>query len=306
MPTTTNITTTYAGEKAMPYLQAALLTPTTIRNGGLTVKPNIKFKQVLKKVAMSDLIKDGTCDFTPTATIDITENTLTPKEFQVNYTLCKQDFRSDWDAISMGLSAHDNLPPSLAEFIIAKTAAEVATANETLIWQGADGNEGEYDGFEALLLADSTVIDVSTPIAAAAATIQAEMRKVLNAIPQTIYGKEDLKLYVASDVYRAYVSSLALAGGGNGFEQRGSNQGFDSLQFEGVNIFMANGLSAGKMVAAQSSNLFFGTGLMSDQNEVTVLDMASLDGSQNVRFIMRYTAAVGIAYGAEIVYYNVA
>ena len=305
MATTTNITTTYAGEKAMPYLQAALLTPNTIRNGGLTVKPNIKFKQVLKKVAMSDLIKDGTCDFTPTATVDITENTLEPKEFQVNYTLCKQDFRSDWDAISMGLSAHDNLPPDLASFIIAKTAAEVATANETIIWQGADGNEGEYDGFEALFAADATVIDVAG-IAAAAATIQAEMRKVINAIPQTIYGKEDLKLYVASDVYRAYVSSLALAGAGNGFEQRGSNQGFSNLQFEGINLFMANGLSAGKMVAAQSSNLHFGTGLMSDQNEVKVLDMSELDGSQNVRFIMRYTAAVGYAYGAEVVSYNVA
>jgi hypothetical protein len=304
MATTTNITTTYAGEKAMPYLQAALLTPNTIRNGGLTVKPNIKFKQVLKKVAMSDLIKDGTCDFTPTATVDITENTLEPKEFQVNYTLCKQDFRSDWDAISMGLSAHDNLPPDLASFIIAKTAAEVATANETIIWQGSDAVEGEYDGFEALFAADATVIDVAG-IAAAAATIQAEMRKVINAIPQTIYGKEDLKLYVASDVYRAYISSLALAGAGNGFEQRGSNQGFDNLQFEGVNLFMANGLSAGRMVAAQSSNLHFGTGLMSDQNEVKVLDMSDLDGSQNVRFIMRYTAAVGYAYGAEIVSYNV-
>ena len=132
------------------------------------------------------------------------------------------------------------------------------------------------------------------------------MRKVINAIPQTIYGKEDLKLYIASDVYRAYISSLALAGGGNGFEQRGSNQGFSNLQFEGVNLFMANGLSAGNMVACQSSNLFFGTGLMSDQNEVSVLDMATLDGSQNVRFIMRYTAAVNYAYGAEIVWYSVA
>ena len=305
MPTTTNITTTYAGEKAMPYLQAALLTPTTIRNGGLTVKPNIKFKQVLKKVAMSDLIKDGTCDFTPTATIDITENTLTPKEFQVNYTLCKQDFRDDWDAISMGLSANDNLPPSLAQFIIGKTAAEVATANEIIMWQGADGNEGEYDGFEALFTADNTVIDIAG-VAAVAATVQAEMRKVIAAIPQPIYGKEDLKLYVASDVWRAYVSSLALQGGGDGYLNQGSNQGFSSLQFEGVNLFMAAGLSTGSMVAAQSSNLYFGTGLMSDQNEVTVLDMATLDGSQNVRFIMRYTAAVGFAYGAEIVYYKVA
>jgi len=305
MATTTNITTTYAGEKAMPYLQAALLAPNTIRNGGITVKPNIKFKQVLKKVAMSDLIKDGTCDFTPTATLTLTENILEPKEFQVNYTLCKQDFRSDWDAISMGLSANDSLPPDLASFIIAKTAAEIATANETILWQGADANEGEYDGFEALFLADATVIDVATPIAAASATIQAEMRKVVKAIPQPIYGKEDLKLYVASDVWRAYVSSLALAGSGNGYNQQGSNQGFDTLQFEGVNIFMAAGLSAGKMVVAQSSNLCFGTGLLSDQNEVSVLDMATLDGSQNVRFIMRYTAAVNYAYGAEIVYYNV-
>tara|TARA_R110002096_G_scaffold8986_1_gene36266 strand:- start:17199 stop:18116 length:918 start_codon:yes stop_codon:yes gene_type:complete len=305
MPTTTNISTTYAGEKAMPYLQAALLTPNTIRNGGITVKPNIKFKQVMKKVAMSDLIKDGTCDFTPTATVDITENFLEPKEFQVNYTLCKQDFRSDWDAISMGLSAHDNLPPDLASFIIAKTAAEVATANETILWQGADGVEGEYDGFEALFAADGTVIDV-VGTAADSATVQAEMRKVLNAIPQTIYGKEDLKLFVASDVYRAYVSSLALAGNGNGFEQRGSNQGFSNLQFEGIALFMCNGMSAGKMIAAQSSNLYFGTGLMNDTNEVKVLDMSELDGSQNVRFIMRYTATVGFAYGAEIVSYNVA
>jgi len=304
MATTTNITTTYAGEKAMPYLQAALLTPTTIRNGGLTVKPNIKFKQVLKKVAMSDLIKDGTCDFTPTATIDITENTLTPKEFQVNYTLCKKDFRSDWDAISMGLSAHDNLPPDLASFIIAKTAAEVATANERIIWQGADAVEGEYDGFEALFTADATVIDVAG-FAPVAATIQAEMRKMIAAVPASVYGKEDLKLYVSSSSYRAYISSLSLAGGGNGFEQRGSNQGFSDLQFEGVTIFMCNGLSAGKMICAQTSNLYFGTGLMNDQNEVKVLDMSELDGSQNVRFIMRYTAAVGYSYGAEIVMYNV-
>jgi len=287
----------------MPFLSAALLQPTTIRNGGVTVKPNIKFKQVLKKVAMSDLIKDGTCDFTPTATIDITENTLTPKEFQVNYTLCKQDFRSDWDAISMGLSAHDNLPPSLAEFIIGKTVAEVATANETIIWQGADGNEGEFDGFEALFTADATVIDVAG-IPAVAATVQAEMRKVINAIPQAIYGKEDLNLYVSSGVWRAYISSLALQGGGDGYLNQGSNQGFSNLVFEGVNIFMAAGLTANNMVAAQSSNLYFGTGLMNDMNEVTVLDMATLDGSQNVRFVARYTAAVGYAYGAEIVYYK--
>jgi hypothetical protein len=35
-------------------------------------------------------------------------------------------------------------------------------------------------------------------------------------------------------------------------------------------------MTASYMVAAQKSNLFFGTGLLSDYNEVKVLDMADL------------------------------
>ena len=306
MATTTNVTTTYAGEFALPYLQAALLNPSTIRNGGVTVKPNVKFKQVLKKVAMSDLIKDGSCDFTPTGTVTLTENILQPEEFQVNFTLCKTDFRDDWEALAMGLSAHDHLPPNLADFIIAKTAAEVATANETIIWQGATGTAGQYDGFLARFAADATVVDVVGTTVTAANVIE-EMGKVIDAIPASIYGKEDLFIYVPQNVYRAYVRALGGFGasglGANGFEGRGNNQVLGDLAFDGVKIFLAEGLPSNKMVAAQASNLFFGTSLMSDWNEVKVLDMADLDGSQNVRFVMRYTANVNYAYGSEVVYY---
>lgn len=307
MATTTNVTTTYAGEFALPYIQAALLNPSTIRNGGVTVKPNVKFKQVLKKVAMSDLIKDGSCDFTPTGTIALTENVLQPEEFQVNFTLCKQDFRDDWEAIAMGLSAHDNLPPNLADFIIAKTAAEVASANETIIWQGATGTAGEYDGFTTRFAADGTVIDV-VGTTVTAANVLAELGKVVDAIPAAIYGKEDLFIYVPQNVYRAYVRALggfsADGVGANGFEGRGNNQILGDLAFDGVKLFLAEGLPSNEMVAAQSSNLFFGTSLMSDWNEVKVLDMADLDGSQNVRFVMRFTANVNYAYGSEVVYYS--
>ncbi len=307
MATTTNVTTTYAGELALPYIQAALLNPSTIRNGGVTVKPNVKFKQVLKKVAMSDLIKDGSCDFTPTGTITLTENVLQPEEFQVNFTLCKQDFRDDWEAIAMGLSAHDNLPPNLADFIIAKTAAEVATANETIIWQGATGTAGEYDGLTTRFAADADVIDV-TGTTVTSANVITELGKVVDAIPAAIYGKEDLFIYVPQNVYRAYVRALGGFGasglGANGFEGRGNNQILGDLAFDGVKLFLAEGLPSNEMVAAQSSNLFFGTSLMSDWNEVKVLDMADLDGSQNVRFVMRFTANVNYAYGSEVVYYS--
>ena len=49
MATTTSITTTYAGEFAGDYISAALLSGVTIDNGGITVKPNVKFKEVIKK-----------------------------------------------------------------------------------------------------------------------------------------------------------------------------------------------------------------------------------------------------------------
>ena len=56
------------------------------------------------------------------------------------------------------------------------------------------------------------------------------------------------------------------------------------------------------MVSTLKSNLFFGTGLLSDQNEISVLDMSIL-GSKNVRFIARYTASVQIAILEDTVFY---
>jgi hypothetical protein len=154
--------------------------------------------------------------------------------------------------------------------------------------------------------ADATVVDVVGTTVTAANVVE-ELGKVIDAIPASIYGKEDLFIYVPQNVYRAYVRALGGFGasglGANGFEGRGNNQVLGDLAFDGVKIFLAEGLPSNKMVAAQASNLFFGTSLMSDWNEVKVLDMADLDGSQNVRFVMRYTANVNYAYGSEVVYY---
>ena len=140
MPTNTSITTTYAGEFAGKYISAALLSASTIENGGIEVKPNIKYKEVIKKIATDDVLKNATCDFDPTSTVTLTERIIQPEEFQVNLQLCKKDFRSDWEAVQMGVSAFDSLPPSFADFLIAHVAAKVAQKNETNIWSGANAN----------------------------------------------------------------------------------------------------------------------------------------------------------------------
>ena len=288
MATTTSITTTYAGEFAGDYISAALLSGVTIDNGGITVKPNVKFKEVIKKVATDGIVKDGTCDFADTSTITLTERIIEPKTFQVNLELCKADFRSDWDAIQMGYSAFDTLPASFADFLISHAQEKVAQKIEQNIWGGADGNEGEFDGLVALATADATVVDV-VGTAITAANVIDELGKVVDAIPAALYGAEDLNLYVAQNVYRAYVRALGgFASGGqgaNGVGGQGTNQALGNVMFDGVNVFVANGLANNYIVAAEKSNLYFGTGILNDTNEVKVLDMADLDGSQNVRVI---------------------
>lgn len=311
MATSTSITTTYAGESAGKYISAALLAGNTIANGGLTVRPNVKYKEVVKRLELDSIVKDGTCDFADTSTLTLTERILEPKEFQVNLELCKKDFRSDWDAISMGYSAFDNLPSSFQDYLIQHVAAKVAMKQEQNIWAGDDSVEGEFDGFSTLLAADA---DLPAAQEVAGTTIDAsnvveELGKVVDAIPSALYGREDLSIYVAQNVFRAYKRALggfqANGQGGAGFQDRGNNQDINIQYFDGVKIFMANGLPSNVMVATTKDNLHFGTGLMSDQNEVKILDMADLDGSQNVRIIMRFTAAVQYGIVEDIVTYGI-
>ena len=308
MATTTSITTTYAGEFAGKYISAALLSASTIENGGITVKPNVKFKEVMKKLSTDALLKDATCDFDPTSTITLTERILQPEEFQVNLQLCKKDFVSDWEAISMGYSAFDNLPPSFQDFLVAHVAAKVAEKTEQTIWSGTNATAGEFDGLVTLATADADVIDVVGTSVTAANVID-ELGKVVDAIPSAVYGKEDLYLYVSQNVARAYVRALGGFGaaglGANGTNAQGTqwwNNG--ALTFDGVKIFVANGLSDNYIMAAEKSNLFFGTGLLSDHNLVKVIDMADIDGSQNVRVVMRMTSGVQYGIGADIVLYT--
>jgi hypothetical protein len=307
MATTNNLTTTYAGEFAGKYVSAALLSGKTLAEGNITIKPNVKFKEVMKKVSTDDIVKDASCDFDATSTLTLTERILTPEEFQVNLQLCKKDFRSDWDAISMGYSAFDNLPPSFSDFLIAHVADKVAQRMENNIWSGTNANAGQFDGFTTTLTADGDVVDVAAG-AVTSGNVITELGKIADAIPSAVYGSEDLFVYVSNNIYRAYVRALggfATNVGAAGTDAKGT-QWFNggALTFDGINIVMASGLANNTAVAAEKSNLFFGTGLMSDQNEVKVIDMADIDGSQNVRVVMRFTAGIQHAIGSDIVLYS--
>jgi hypothetical protein len=309
MATSVSITTTYAGEAAAGYISAALLSSNTIENGGILVKPNIKYKEIIRTFSTDGLVANGTCDFNDTSTITTAERVIQPEEFQVNLELCKQTFRSDWDAISMGYSAFDNIPKTFQDYLLGYVAAKVATKNESNIWHGVNATAGEYDGLVVLATADGDVVDVTGTTVTAANVID-ELGKVVDAIPSTMYGDPDLMVYISQNVARAYVRALGgfavIATSNSGTDSKGTQwyDGGQGLTFDGVKLFVANGLTDNYMMAAKSDNLWFGTGLLGDLSFAKVLDMEDLDGSQNVRVIMRYTAAVQYGIGSEIVLYT--
>tara|TARA_R110000851_G_scaffold210164_1_gene362586 strand:+ start:501 stop:1487 length:987 start_codon:yes stop_codon:yes gene_type:complete len=314
--TTPSISSTYAGEYAGKYISAALLENTTISRELISVNQNIKYKWVVNKGVLSGIIADGTCDFTDAGVITTTERILEPITLQVNLQLCKADFRSDWEAVSMGYSAYDSMPPIFTDWLTAQILGQVAQQIETTIWMGNAATAGEFGGFVELMTADGDVIDVAGASIGAggvtAANVLVELGKVETAIPKAVYGKQGCMIAVADNVFRAYVSALAgyQAGGigASGTDTKG-NQWFAGdpntpLYFNGIPVQRVEGLDANYMVAYEKENLWFGTGVLNDSNELRIVDTSEILGDQNVRFIARWTSGVQYGLGAECVLYT--
>jgi hypothetical protein len=315
MPFGTNpvITTTYAGEFAGKYLAAALLSAPTLEQGGVSILPNVAFKQVMQKVATDNIVANATCDFTTSGTVTLTERVLTTEEFQVNIELCKLDLAQSWQSAEMGYSAFKTLPKSFADFLIAHVAAKVAAKIETTIWGGTNATAGEFDGFKTLMLADATVIDVASPETGSnlnAGNVIDQIGNLVDVIPASLYGNEGLRIYVSQKIAKLYVRALGGFGasglGANGTNAQGTQWYTNgSLTYDGIPIFMANGLGADNMIATTVDNLYFGCGLLNDNSLVKTIDMADIDGSNNVRVILRYNAGIQYGIGSDIVLYGV-
>lgn len=302
MATTQSITTTYAGENAGRYISAALLESASLSNGAIEVMPNVKYKAVLERLDVTGLLKDRACDFDPTGTITLAERVLTPKELSVNLQLCKKNYRNTWEAIEMGYSANDNLAPSFADYLLQRVLARVADANETNVWQGVAATVGEFDGFETLFLsqADQPSAQEVSGTTVTASNVVAEIQSVLDATPSAVYKAPGYAIMIPIGIEKHYIAAQAALGYRDQY-----HDGKTNLNFQGVPLIVCPGMSDDVMFATYSGNLIFGTGLMSDQNEVRLIDTSETLGDDNVRIVMNFTAGVQVASPEDVVTYGI-
>jgi hypothetical protein len=302
-PTGQSLTGNFAGEKASGYLYPAILAANTIGSGIVTTHENIKYKLNVRNLATTGFLANATCDFVSTGEVALSDVVLEPKELQVNIELCKANFRTQWESLEMrGAITGQEIPASFQEFFIQKNLELIAKDFEVAVWQGTTG-AGSFEGLEAKLAANAAVIDVNnsaTPLSAA--NILAELAKVYDAIPNEVYVAEDVKIIIPISAAKFYQQALAAVGSDAGYLAQ-STVGAKPLNYQGIDLVVANGLSNNKMVAARTSDLHFGTNVLTDLAEVRVIDMAETDGSDNVRFVARMTGGTQVTNGSNIVYY---
>lgn len=295
------VASNFAGKAAGFYISAALKASNSLDY--LTMIENIKFKSNIQALNQTvNSVVDATCDFTAAGTLALTEKVLEPKNLQVNMDICKATLLSSWEALEMRAGAGAPPPPSFEDYVISYMGEIIAQATENSIWAGTNV-AGQFNGFlgaaTGLLLpgVDGTVVQDAAGGAYTAGTIIAELQGAVAVIPTTTLGKEDLHIYMSQRTYQYYISAVSTLGYVNAYNMNGDYV----PMFEGYKIAVCNGMLENELVIAQKSNLFFGTDLLSDATRINLMDMATLDGSDNIRMVARYSAGVQTGTGADIV-----
>ena len=295
------VASNFAGKAAGFYISAALKASNSLDY--LTMIENIKFKSNIQALNQTvNSVVDATCDFTAAGTLALTEKVLEPKNLQVNMDICKETLLSSWEALQMRAGAGAPPPASFDDYVISYMGEIIAQATENSIWEGT-AVAGQFNGFlgaaTGLLLpgVDATVVQDAAAGAYNAGTIIAELQGAVAVIPTTTLGKEDLHIYMSQRTYQYYISAVSTLGYVNAYNMNGDYV----PMFEGYKIAVCNGMIENQLVIAQKSNLFFGTDLLSDATRINLMDMATLDGSDNIRMVARYSAGVQTGTGADIV-----
>jgi hypothetical protein len=297
MPTTTSLTTTYAGELAGEIVAKALLS--NVSTQYVTMKPNVPYKSVVRKIDDTVTFAAAACDFTPTGTITLTERILTLEEFQVQRQICKKDFFIDWTTADV-MSGRVNT--QIQDAIIGRLVGGIAAANETIMWSGVNATAGQYDGFETLIKAGGSGAVSAGSGALSDTNIIATIWDVINTAPAAVKGAaEKPALYMGQAAWEAYMQAQIAAG--NGWYLTGGPE--VSRRFVGMyEIYVCPGMTANNIIFSQPSNLMLGTWQENQMNEVFILDMQNLDGSQNVRYGARFYLGAQIAVAEDITYWG--
>ena len=291
---------TYGGEHA-GYIGAALKSGATLANNWVNVLDNVPYKAVMNTVTGANLIVDATCDFTDGGTVTLAERVLSVEEFQVNIDLCKKTLRAGYQAAQTGNSLNSRMPADFQDFVVSHIAGLVGQQVENNIWNGNTATSGQFTGWATdtvgLLVTDSDVNDVDWGASAdfTVANIITRFETLLNAVPSQVLADPEFAIYCSPKTAFLYQQKLGASG-----YQLDYQANAKPSNIYGYPLYACPGMPEEKAVATYRRNMNFGSNILANTSEVNIIDRSPIDGSDNIRFIMRYSAGVQHGISGDI------
>lgn len=303
--TTRDFTSTYAGDAKKKYILQSLFGNETAETAQLSIETKVKKSRKIKRFTSADLVNSGTCEFTPTGTLTITEGSLEPEKTQINSDICFEDLYDLWDAEDMGEGMNnEDVPKEVVNAITVDFVDRYAQEMETMYWQadtdytGTSKTLGLIDGYHAIL-DDGSPTEV-TGVTITASNVVAQLNRLSTAQPKGIAKLAPSKkvIFVTYAIREAYLQALDAAGINTPQDEK-------NPVYHGIEVRAVGGIKDGHMVLTQRDNFYIGTDSTSDWNTLKMLDQRDTSGDETVRFILKSKVDVAIGFVTETIYYTI-
>ena len=300
---------TYAGEAARPYVAAAILSADTIANNYVSVLQNVHSKAVLRKFSGAAIQANDDCAFSTPAAGQLTlgESVLTATALKVNEQVCNEDLRATWEGALMN-GQNSGAPADFTTYVAQYVAAKVAESIEGNLWQGnydADGSgagSATYTSFDGLcevikdaaasLGYNGTAAGAFTADANATTGILTHLDDAVHNAPSTVQSDNGSVVYMSRK--SLFLLQRAMAGLGTSTVSPvfvGSDR---PLTYLGFNIVAPAGMPNDTIVFANPNQLYFGTDLLTDHINASILNLRDVTGDDVTRVIMQFSGGTQI------------
>lgn len=269
--------------------------------------PGIKYKtKIANQLFDANLLKDSSCTWSvgtdPLNAVDVDVCPVSAMAQICRFDI-EQSFISQWMAKGSGAAFDVN---QFMGYYFDEMSKHIAADIETIRWQGVNSGTSSTvkdlcDGYETLLSASASVVDVAATASITTSNVITEMDRVYNALVPALQSRiPELRLFVSSDIAAAYRQAAFAFTNANIPSINGALQ----LTYLGIKIVVAQGMSTKKMVLTHKDNLIYA---FDGENDAKVLKAINLEETV-AEPLLRTRADLKIGFtfvnGTEIVYYS--
>lgn len=295
--------TTYYGKDVEGFYSKLLLEFKSAKTFSPIV--NAKDKVKIATLTRGNVLQAGDCDFASAGEGSLAQKTIIPADVKINIEYCVKTFEQNYlgEKLRPGSMTGEVIPTASGVQNYFLNLALSASQNdlETITWQGNTATASYplslVDGILKQLEGDGTVNKLSATASFNETTVLDELFRVYKAIPDAVKQRGNAVMYISQDVADYYFQAIANKGNYNNMFAD-----IKSLNFFGIELIIAPGIGTKKIVAGEKSNFIMVTDLISDMEDIQILNLYGVTGQPVVRFVARFKFAVSYAIGSEIVY----